>query len=51
LGVSKFAGGRYLHAVRALLEELDRDIPTIVGIDHAFSFPLAYFETYRLPSD
>src|ERR1017187_3160796 len=31
--------------------ELDRDIPTIVGIDHAFSFPLAYFEKYRLSSD
>ena len=28
-----------------------RDIPTIVGIDHAFSFPLAYFEKYRLSSD
>jgi hypothetical protein len=34
-----------------LCEELDRDIPTLVGIDHAFSFPLAYFEKYRLPSD
>ncbi len=34
-----------------LREELDRDIPAIVGIDHAFSFPLAYFEKYRLPSD
>lgn len=34
-----------------LREELDRDIPTIVGIDHAFSFPLAYFEKYRLNSD
>jgi len=34
-----------------LREELDRDIPTIVGIDHAFSFPLAYFEKYRLSSD
>ncbi len=34
-----------------LREELDRDIPTLVGIDHAFSFPLAYFEKYRLPSD
>ena len=33
-----------------LREELDRDIPTLVGIDHAFSFPLAYFEQYRLPS-
>jgi len=24
---------------------------TLVGIDHAFSFPLAYFERYRLSSD
>ncbi len=31
--------------------ELDRDSPTMVGIDHAFSFPLAYFEKYRLSSD
>lgn len=34
-----------------LREELDQDIPTVVGIDHAFSFPLAYFERYRLSSD
>jgi len=34
-----------------LREELDRDVPTLVGIDHAFSFPLAYFEKYRLSSD
>jgi hypothetical protein len=34
-----------------LRNELERDIPTIVGIDHAFSFPLAYFEKYRLSSD
>ena len=34
-----------------LREELDRDMPTIVGIDHAFSFPLAYFEKYKLSSD
>jgi hypothetical protein len=32
-------------------EELDRDTPTLVGIDHGFSFPLAYFEKYRLSSD
>ncbi len=25
--------------------------PTIVGIDHAFSFPLRYFETHHLPLD
>src|ERR1017187_8401737 len=34
-----------------LREELDRDIPTLVGIDHGFSFALAYFERYRLSSD
>ena len=34
-----------------LREELDRDVPIIVGIDHAFSFPLAYFEKYRLSSN
>jgi hypothetical protein len=34
-----------------LRAELDRDIPTLVGIDDAFSFPLAYFERYRLSSD
>jgi hypothetical protein len=34
-----------------LCEELGKDIPTIVGIDHAFSFPLAYFEKYQLSSD
>ena len=34
-----------------LREELDRDIPSLVGIDHAFSFPLAYFEKYRLSSN
>lgn len=25
--------------------------PTLVGIDHAFSFPLRYFETHHLPPD
>ena len=34
-----------------LREKLDQDIPTIIGIDHAFSFPLAYFEKYRLSSN
>ena len=34
-----------------LCEELTADAPTIVGIDHAFSFPLAYFEKYRLSSN
>src|ERR1017187_10005180 len=31
-----------------LCNELGGETPTIVGIDHAFSFPLAYFERYRL---
>lgn len=34
-----------------LREELDKDVSTLVGIDHAFSFPLAYFEKYRLSSN
>ncbi|OYU73607.1 MAG: hypothetical protein CFE45_36865, partial [Burkholderiales bacterium PBB5] len=32
----------------ALLAE---DTPTIVGIDHGFSFPLRYFETHQLPPE
>lgn len=31
-----------------LCNKLGDDTPTIVGIDYAFSFPLAYFEKYRL---
>jgi hypothetical protein len=31
-----------------LVEILSEDVPTIVGIDHAFSFPLRYFETHGL---
>ncbi|KNY35393.1 MAG: hypothetical protein K8S26_10425 [Agrobacterium sp.] len=34
-----------------LVETLSDDIPTIVGIDHAFSFPLRYFETHGLLPD
>jgi hypothetical protein len=34
-----------------LCEKLGDETPTIVGIDHTFSFPLAYFERYRLSSD
>ena len=30
---------------------LAEDTPTLVGIDHAFSFPLRYFEFHRLPPD
>lgn len=33
-----------------LCDKLGDDTPIIVGIDHAFSFPLAYFEKYRLSS-
>jgi len=40
---------------RALAEllavELRDGPPTLVGIDHAFSFPLRYFERHRLPPD
>lgn len=31
-----------------LCQELASDTPTIVGIDHAFSFPIRYFERYAL---
>jgi hypothetical protein len=34
-----------------LVERLAEDIPTIVGIDHGFSFPLRYFEVHGLLPD
>ena len=34
-----------------LAGQLAGDTPTIVGIDHALSFPLRYFEVHRLPPD
>ncbi|MFO8072034.1 MAG: hypothetical protein R6V85_09190 [Polyangia bacterium] len=34
-----------------LLEMLRDDRRTIVGIDHAFSFPLRYFEVYHIPPE
>lgn len=34
-----------------LAARLAEDQPTLVGIDHGFSFPLRYFETHRLPLD
>jgi len=34
-----------------LVETLAGKRPTIVGIDHGFSFPQAYFEKYSLPLD
>jgi hypothetical protein len=34
-----------------LCEELSGQTPTIVGIDHAFSFPVAYFQKHGFPSD
>jgi hypothetical protein len=33
-----------------LVELLAEEAPTLVGIDHGFSFPLRYFELHRLPS-
>lgn len=32
-----------------LCNELGKGTPTIVGIDHGFSFPIAYFEKYAVP--
>jgi hypothetical protein len=34
-----------------LVARLTEDVPTLVGIDHGFSFPLRYFETHRLKPD
>lgn len=34
-----------------LVERLREDVPTLVGIDHGFSFPLRYFEAHRLAPD
>ncbi|MBI3446602.1 MAG: hypothetical protein HY055_14890 [Magnetospirillum sp.] len=34
-----------------LAEVLDEDVPTLVGIDHGFSFPLRYFEVHGLRPD
>ncbi|MBV5273356.1 MAG: hypothetical protein JZU52_06840 [Lamprocystis purpurea] len=34
-----------------LVDRLAEDQPTLVGIDHGFSFPLAYFEAHHLPFD
>ncbi len=34
-----------------LAERLLEDVPTIVGIDHGFSFPLRYFEVHHLEPD
>jgi hypothetical protein len=34
-----------------LAERLAEDVPTLVGIDHGFSFPLRYFEVHRLKPD
>lgn len=40
---------------RALAEwlsaQLSKDVATLVGIDHGFSFPLQYFKEHRLPLD
>jgi hypothetical protein len=34
-----------------LTKQLAEDVPTLVGIDHGFSFPLRYFEVHRLQPD
>lgn len=34
-----------------LVEQLAEDVPTLVGIDHGFSFPLRYFEAHSLKPD
>lgn len=46
LGPKKYWSRRGL--AEWLVDELDGSIPTIVGIDHGFSFPMRYFERYGL---
>lgn len=38
-------------AAEWLAARLSEDTPTLVGIDHGFSFPLQYFKRHRLPHD
>lgn len=49
------AGPRRYLSRRGIAEWLERELKsgprTMVGIDHGFSFPLAYFEKYSLPLD
>ena len=35
----------------ALVERLSEDLPTLVGVDHGFSFPIRYFEKHGVPRD
>lgn len=49
-------GGLKIHWTRRriaewLVERLSEGPPTLVGIDHGFSFPLKYFQKYGLPHD
>ena len=39
------------HLATWLAELLADDVPTIVGLDHGFSFPMAYFEQWGIPLD
>jgi hypothetical protein len=40
---------QYLRGIAEwLVERLAEDAPTLVGIDHGFSFPLRYFEAHGL---
>ena len=34
-----------------IVDQISAGEPTLVGIDHGFSFPLGYFEVHRLPLD
>ncbi len=49
------SGSRKYWSRRGIAEWLTRQlsdgVPSLVGIDHGFSFPLAYFETYQLAAD
>lgn len=49
-------GGPKIHWTRQsiaewLVERLSETHPTLIGIDHGFSFPLKYFQKYGLPTN
>jgi hypothetical protein len=49
LGAKKYWSRRGI--AEWLLETLQDEKPTLIGIDHGFSFPLEYFERHQLPHD
>jgi hypothetical protein len=43
--------GQDAESQNGLCERFSSDTPTVVGIDHGFSFPSEYFDKHRLARD